>query len=228
LFDEPLSNLDAKLRVQMRAELKKLHRRLQTTVIYVTHDQEEAMTLGDRIVVMKSGVVHQCDTPLEVYDRPRDRFVASFVGTPAMNFFEGRVQVGDGEVLLETGSGVVRLPQRLGERLAGRRGEPFVLGVRSEGLSFSRDADGAGSPKACVNRWRMGVAVVEPLGSEKDVHLQTCDGVQAVARVPSHVSVVEGNDVDVFLDASRMHVFEPGEAGLNIGLNGYGAQSSVH
>ncbi|HUU82599.1 MAG TPA: sn-glycerol-3-phosphate ABC transporter ATP-binding protein UgpC [Phycisphaerae bacterium] len=228
LFDEPLSNLDAKLRVQMRAELKKLHRRLRTTVIYVTHDQEEAMTLGDRIVVMKSGVVHQCDAPLEVYDRPRDRFVASFVGTPPMNFFEGLVRVGDGDVLFETSCGQVRLPQHLGERLADRRGEAFVLGVRPEAFSFPEGGGSSGTSPEGGDHLRMRVAVVEPLGSEKDVHLQTADGGGAVARVPSHVAVVEGNDVDVFLDSSRVHVFAPGEAGLNIGLNGYGARSSVN
>jgi len=96
LFDEPLSNLDAKLRVETRAELKGLHRRLQTTTVYVTHDQEEAMTLGDRIVVMYEGVVHQCDPPLEVYERPVNRFVAGFVGTPPMNFLDGRLAGSDG------------------------------------------------------------------------------------------------------------------------------------
>ncbi len=221
LFDEPLSNLDARLRIQMRAEIKKLHRRLQTTVIYVTHDQEEAMTLGDRIVVMRAGAVHQCDAPLEVYDHPRDRFVASFVGTPPMNFFEGRVQARDGAVDFDTGSGVVRLPSTLGDRLAEHRDQPFVLGVRPEALSFT----GGDSPGSAL---RMRVAVVETLGSERDVHLQTPNGVQVVARVSSRVAVAEGDDVDVFLDVSRMHVFEPGEAGLNIGLNGYGAHSSVN
>src|SRR5690606_34398011 len=103
LFDEPLSNLDAKLRVEMRAELKKLHRRLATTTIYVTHDQEEAMTLGDRVVVMKDGVIHQCASPLEVYEQPANRFVASFVGTPPMNFLDGRVFSENGHLYFDEG-----------------------------------------------------------------------------------------------------------------------------
>ena len=141
LFDEPLSNLDAKLRVEMRAELKRLHRRLQTTTIYVTHDQEEAMTLGDRIVVMKDGQVQQCGPPLEVYDRPANRFVAGFVGTPPMNFFEGRLAGKDGGVYFDEGTASLLLPDELSGALAsaGRADGEAVLGVRPEALGLSGD-----------------------------------------------------------------------------------------
>src|SRR5206468_10455201 len=115
LFDEPLSNLDAKLRVETRAEIKKLHLRLQTTTIYVTHDQEEAMTLGDRIVVMKDGVIQQCASPLEVYDRPVNRFVAGFVGTPPMNFLNGRVEIAGATADFVFGTQRIGLPARMND-----------------------------------------------------------------------------------------------------------------
>ncbi len=253
LFDEPLSNLDARLRVHMRGELKRLHRRLNTTVIYVTHDQEEAMTLGDRIAVMRGGVMHQCASPQEVYDRPRDRFVASFVGTPPMNLFDGRLAAGDGRVCFDLGDALVRLPDRLAERVGGRVGEAVVLGIRPENLSFV--AHNGGADRLCAgcgtklhgefchgcgrrndsasggaggNRLVLRVSVVEPLGDEKDVYLQAGDGRQVIARVPSHTDVTEGTEVEVFLDVSRVHVFEPGDPGLNVGLNGYGAATSAN
>ncbi|UCG16973.1 MAG: sn-glycerol-3-phosphate ABC transporter ATP-binding protein UgpC [Phycisphaerales bacterium] len=230
LFDEPLSNLDARLRVQMRAELKKLHRDLQTTAIYVTHDQEEAMTLGDRIVVMKAGVVHQCDTPLEVYARPADRFVASFVGTPPMNFLDGRLRQIDGRVCFDEGSGVICLTEALSKRLAGRVGQPMVLGARPETLSL--DGPGSsGSPgtgaQAPANRLPMRVMVVETLGREQDVYLLTHSGAQAVVRVPADIQVTEGANVQVCFDPDRVHLFEPGENGVNVSLDGQGARTSA-
>ncbi len=220
LFDEPLSNLDARLRVQMRAELKKLHRELNTTAIYVTHDQEEAMTLGDRIVVMKSGVVHQCATPLEVYGRPVDRFVASFVGTPPMNFIEGRLRRSDGALCFDDGSDTLRLSDRLQQRLAGRENQPIVLGARPETLALA-SASGNG------NRLPMRITVVETLGPEQDVYLQTRSGVQVVARVPAEVRVTEGAEAEVRFDVNRVHLFEPGDNGVNISLDGQGARTSA-
>jgi multiple sugar transport system ATP-binding protein len=252
LFDEPLSNLDARLRVQMRAELKKLHRELRSTVIYVTHDQEEAMTLGDRIVVMRDGVIHQCGAPQAVYDTPRDRFVASFVGTPPMNFFEGKLATVDGAVCFEAGGGLIRLTETLGRRLADRVGAPAILGVRPEDLTLSapgdkdrpccsacgtalhgefchccgarREADGGRSGTSMPMR----ISVVEPLGDEKDVYLQTADGVQVIARVPSEADAVEGREVEVFFNVSGAHVFEPGETGLNMSVNGRGAAAGAN
>src|SRR5215218_2796780 len=151
LFDEPLSNLDAKLRVTTRAELKRLHHRLKTTTIYVTHDQEEAMTLGDRIVVMKDGVIQQADTPLKTYNDPVNRFVAGFIGMPPMNFFEGELKSQDGQLIFEEGRldrgktpGELTLPgtgfrlpipRHLTEPLGGSVGRHVVLGIRPEHLS---------------------------------------------------------------------------------------------
>src|ERR1035437_3034376 len=132
LFEEPLSNLDAKLRVETRAEIKKLHLRLQTTTIYVTHDQEEAMTLGDRIVVMKDGFIQQCAPPLEVYDKPVNRFVASFVGTPPMNFLTGDLKTDAKGPFFAFGTHQIRLPARMAGLVGAYIGKPMVLGVRPE------------------------------------------------------------------------------------------------
>ena len=130
LFDEPLSNLDARLRLEMRAELKRLHRQIRTTTVYVTHDQEEAMTLGERVVVMKDGVIQQCDTPFEIYERPVNRFVAGFVGTPPMNFIEGRLAGSDGRLVFESGALRLELAPTLLQS-PHVQGEPVTAGMRS-------------------------------------------------------------------------------------------------
>jgi multiple sugar transport system ATP-binding protein len=153
LFDEPLSNLDAKLRVQMRTEIKELHQRLKTTAIYVTHDQIEAMTMADRIVVMQHGVVEQLGAPLELYDRPANLFVAGFIGSPAMNFIEARIEGGNGRPVAVAADGT-QLP--LPANAAIREGSEIVYGVRPEHLTFH---DGAGGLPAEV-------VVVEPTGAE--------------------------------------------------------------
>jgi multiple sugar transport system ATP-binding protein len=201
LFDEPLSNLDAKLRVQMRAELKRLHRRLRTTTVYVTHDQEEAMTLGDRVVVMKGGLVQQEGGPLELYERPANRFVAGFVGMPPMNFLEGRVVAENGHACFE-GAGV-RLPLPSSARSAA--GRPMVLGVRPEHV-LDHPTDGAGMMKVRVS-------VVEPLGDRKDVRMTTPADVPVVGRMESHAAVAEGEEREVYVDLRRAHLFEPGDEG---------------
>ncbi len=218
LFDEPLSNLDARLRVSMRAELKKLHRQLRTTTVYVTHDQEEAMTLGDRIAVMRDGVVQQYAPPLEVYARPADRFVAGFVGTPPMNFIPGRLVTAEGARFLDVGIGRIRLA----DRFAQVTGTEFVLGIRPENLSFEDVPSGGGDSSERSLAMRCGV--VEPLGADKDVYLEGADGIRMVARIPADVEVQENSETRVYLDLDRLHLFEPGEAGVNVGLNGHGAQ----
>jgi len=215
LFDEPLSNLDARLRIQMRAELKKLHRELQTTAIYVTHDQEEAMTLGDRIAVMRAGVVQQCASPVEVYGQPVNRFVAGFVGIPPMNFFAGKLVQINGRPRFDTGFGLLDIPEAAHRAVERRMDEPFVLGARPEALTLHTVDDGVaqeGLP--------MKVTVIEILGSEKDVYLEMPAGGQVVARVPVATSVQEGSRVLVGFDRSRVHLFETGETGVNVGLNG--------
>ena len=162
LFDEPLSNLDAKLRVQMRAELKDMHARLQTTTIYVTHDQIEAMTMADLIVVMRDGVVEQVGTPLDLYDFPANTFVGSFIGSPAMNFLTGTVREADGQQVFETASGF-RLPVQASA--GGRDGLSAVLGIRPEHLQLSTPGQGLGGE----------IVAIEPTGSETFVVLQLGD-----------------------------------------------------
>src|SRR5882757_4775522 len=142
LFDEPLSNLDAKLRVQMRVELKKLHERLGTTAIYVTHDQVEAMTLGDRVVVMKVGLVQQVGDPMELYNQPANKFVAGFIGSPAMNFVNVTLTESNGSLRAETSGLSVKLPDETAQRLRGHVDREVTLGVRPEDLTVASAADG--------------------------------------------------------------------------------------
>src|SRR5881398_1426163 len=160
LFDEPLSNLDAKLRVQMRVELKKLHLRLGTTAIYVTHDQVEAMTLGDRVVVMKDGVVQQVGEPLELYNTPANKFVAGFIGSPAMNFANVKVTEANGSLLAENAGLRITLPGETAQRLRGHVGREITLGVRPEDLTVAGDATADHPSFDAV------IEVVEQLGSE--------------------------------------------------------------
>jgi multiple sugar transport system ATP-binding protein len=214
LFDEPLSNLDAKLRVETRAELKKLHRRLKTTTIYVTHDQEEAMTLGDRVVVMKDGLVQQCGAPLAIYDRPVNRFVAGFLGTPPMNFFKGRILVDPDAVCFDEGSNRIRLPDAWRERLAPYRDQEMVLGVRPENLYPRAEGSFAGKD----NVLKVRVDVTEPLGDKTDVFMRTPGHDHIVARVDSRVGLREGQELPMYIDVARVHVFRPGETGENVTL----------
>ena len=211
LFDEPLSNLDAKLRVATRAELKALHQRLRTTTVYVTHDQEEAMTLGDRIVVMSKGVIQQVGPPLEVYRTPANRFVASFIGTPPMNFLDG--------VLERTGSGPLRfradaandageplavaIPPASAPRLDPWAGKRVVLGIRPQSLRLAADA----------GDWILKLAVAEPLGDTMDLTCQTAGGERLVARTPARDGLKPGMNVRFSIDAAATHLFEPGEFG---------------
>jgi multiple sugar transport system ATP-binding protein len=210
LFDEPLSNLDAKLRVTTRAELKRLHQRLRTTTVYVTHDQEEAMTLGDRIVVMKDGRIHQADTPLNCYLRPVDRFVAGFIGMPPMNFFEGVVRETAGRLVFEEGGveGGFRVPAP--ERLRERLGQQVVVGIRPEHFQMTPVAgDGGYSVEATV-------LVVEPLGRDMDVYLKTMASEHVVARVEARADLGAGERVRLFADGGKVHFFEVGDAGRNL------------
>jgi multiple sugar transport system ATP-binding protein len=211
LFDEPLSNLDAKLRVEMRAELKRLHHRLRTTTIYVTHDQEEAMTLGDRVVVMSDGLIQQAAPPLEVYNRPVNRFVAAFVGTPPMNFLEGRLER-EGDRLWFSGDGVrLVLTGDRAEALAGRGDEPVVLGLRPEGL-YLRPTEHAKHEDQTLE---VTVGVIEPLGSTMDLFVTTSTGRRLVARVAAE-PLSSDTKATLYLDQSKLHVFEPGDYGNNL------------
>ncbi len=208
LFDEPLSNLDAQLRTQMRTEIKELHRKLETTIVYVTHDQEEAMTLGDRIAVMQDGAIRQCDTPLEVYQRPSSRFVAGFIGSPTMNFLEGRLAM-ERESPLFVGEAIrVALPNSLRTTVAEAVGSAVSLGVRPEHLSVEGARDGTTDGSAgLTGMGEMTVHAVEPLGNATNLHLLTSRGDRLLARGGSVVSVSVGQTVSAGLDAGHVHLF---------------------
>jgi multiple sugar transport system ATP-binding protein len=201
LFDEPLSNLDAKLRVQMRVELKRLHERLATTAVYVTHDQVEAMTLGDRVVVMRDGWIQQVGEPLELYARPANKFVAGFIGSPAMNFADMTVVDRNGALWIETPGLSVRVPPDRVERLRSYRGRTVTLGVRPEDLHLATGDDPAEYTFDAV------VEVVEPLGSE--ILLDVKAGPNTlVARVEPTVRVRVHEAVRLALDPDRVHFFD--------------------
>ena len=199
LFDEPLSNLDAKLRVQMRVELKRLHERLETTAIYVTHDQVEAMTLGTRVVVMKDGRVQQIGEPLELYGRPSNKFVAGFIGSPAMNFVEVAIS-GSGEALWAEAAGLrIRVPQEMSTRVRSQSGQRLTLGVRPEAVRIANGVDDYSFATA--------VDVLEPLGNEILLNFRA-GGVPMVARVDPGVRVKAHDNIRLALDPERLHFFD--------------------
>jgi multiple sugar transport system ATP-binding protein len=214
LFDEPLSNLDAKLRVEMRAELKKLHRRLSTTTIYVTHDQEEAMTLGDRVVVMKDGIVHQCASPLELYERPVDRFVAGFMGTPPMNFLQGRILAENDYLYFHEGANRIRVPDHLHEAVGPWAGQEMIMGIRPESLSPRNEGRYAGEE----NTLNLTINVIETLGREMDLYVETAEGTNMTCRVEADRSLSDGQQLPMHIDMDAVHFFEAKKDGANVGL----------
>jgi multiple sugar transport system ATP-binding protein len=215
LFDEPLSNLDAKLRVEMRAEIRQIHMNLNATTVYVTHDQEEAMTLGDRVVVMKDGVVQQCAGALEIYHHPANRFVAGFLGSPPMNFFGGRIVSEGGRLLFDEGSAKLAVPDWARAELEARVGQELTLGVRPEGMADIGHARFATKDRTLAMR----VTLVQLLGDRMDVYLATDHHPHSVAQVEAYPGVKPGDTLTVAVDPERMHFFEPGELGRHIGDN---------
>ena len=193
LFDEPLSNLDAKLRIEMRSEIKQLHRRLENTVVYVTHDQVEAMTLADRVVVMHQGRIEQAAPPLELYERPANTFVAAFIGAPSMNFVPGKVAA-DGATVALDGGGAAPLPARRGN-LAGRA---VTLGIRPEHVLPS---DGAAA-------LQLRVGEIEPLGPHQ-LAIGDLAGARFVAQLPPHHPLAIGGACLIGFDPERIHLFDP-------------------
>ena len=201
LFDEPLSNLDALLRVQMRVELKKLHNRLNTTAIYVTHDQVEAMTLGDRVVVMKGGMVQQVGDPLELYNAPLNRFVAGFIGSPAMNFAAVRLRDADGGLRADSSGFGIDVPAEVGARLRPYAGRDVIIGIRPEDLQV---ANGSHPPGQCFDAV---VEVVERLGPEILLDLQVGEQTMVAAVEPT-VGAKRGDKLRFALRPERLHFFD--------------------
>lgn len=204
LFDEPLSNLDAKLRVQMRMEISKLHRKLGATMIYVTHDQVEAMTMGDRIVVMKDGYIEQIDTPIDLYTQPVNRFVAGFIGSPAMNFMEGTLQQNGSLTFREADSGLsIVLSDERKSSLAGYINLPITLGIRPEDISVAR-ADSAENDSAVIE---LKVELLEPMGNEIILHASS-NALEFVARVVPQELPDPGQNIRLAFARSKFHFFD--------------------
>ncbi len=198
LMDEPLSNLDAKLRVETRANIARLHQRLGTTTVYVTHDQVEAMTMGDRIAVMRDGLLQQVGTPQDLYDHPMNVFVAGFIGSPAMNFASAAISDGG----LTMGTQKLGMSGRLSELIQGRaQGSNVLLGFRPEHLDLVQQGDAALRIPAKVD-------VVEYLGNEELLHAQI-EGAEIVALVPSDRQVAAGAQVEFTVPADKLHLFDP-------------------
>jgi multiple sugar transport system ATP-binding protein len=203
LMDEPLSNLDAKLRVQMRAELQKLHNRLQTTIIYVTHDQVEAMTMGDRIVVMKDGVIQQVGKPLEIYDNPNNVFVAGFIGTPPMNFMEGVLRKENGRLCVDMGTFKLFVPEGKFKTADMYVDKEIIFGIRPENISELDDTPDAKEEDVVVAT----VDVSELIGSE--TYLWVSNGEHSfTARVDAHTRAEDGSDHQLVFNTQKMHLFD--------------------
>ncbi len=199
LFDEPLSNLDAKLRVQMRAEISSLHTRLQATMVYVTHDQVEAMTMGDKIVVMKSGIIQQIGSPLKLYNDPINRFVASFMGTPPMNIGAADVLEENGKIIAKEEGMMVVIPASREEKLRPYIGRKVLLGVRSEDLNFTT--------QPTENNLRAAVSVIEPLGNETHLYIETKEN-QYIARALPENEFRVGGEVNFTPNVDKMQIFD--------------------
>lgn len=203
LFDEPLSNLDAKMRVQMRTELNKLHTRLQSTMIYVTHDQTEAMTMGNRIVVMKDGIIHQVADPISLYNNPVNKFVAGFIGSPPMNFINGKVIKKDGKFFFKESDFSVKIAEDMYGKISQYEEKDIIFGIRPEDIYdklFVAEASVDNTVKAVVE-------IVEPMGAE--VFLYIIAGKNSLlARVGARDNPEVGQDIDLVFDTSRAHFFD--------------------
>jgi multiple sugar transport system ATP-binding protein len=206
LLDEPLSNLDAKLRTQMRSQIALLHKRLETTFIYVTHDQTEAMTMADRIVVMKDGVVQQFDTPSNLYNHPCNMFVAGFIGTPQMNFIDATIITCSGELCALVDDITVPLPLRMQENENVKKyvGKPIVYGIRCEDMHIN-------SSYALENKQNeitLKADLAEMMGSEVYIYSSINDK-EIIAKVRSDTNISSGDSVKLYIDTEKVHLFDP-------------------
>jgi multiple sugar transport system ATP-binding protein len=203
LFDEPLSNLDAKMRVQMRTELNKLHIRLQSTMIYVTHDQTEAMTMGNRIVVMKDGIIQQVAGPITLYDNPVNKFVAGFIGSPPMNFINGKIIKKEGKLFFKEEVFTVKIVEDMYKKIMPYEGKEIVFGIRPEDIYdklFTQAASGDNTVRAVVE-------IVEPMGAEVYLYLNAGKS-HIIARVGGHDKPEINQDLDVVFDMANAHFFD--------------------
>jgi multiple sugar transport system ATP-binding protein len=203
LMDEPLSNLDAKLRVQARAEISKLHQRLETTFIYVTHDQVEAMTMGTRIAVLNAGILQQIDTPQNLYDYPSNIFVAGFIGSPAMNFFDAELKKRDGDVVVDTGDFQVTVPQEQADVYQPHLGERVTFGIRPEDI-HDPNYSPPGIKEATLEA---NVTVTELMGNEVVVYLET-DQNEFLGRFDPRTDASVGQKIQIALNMGNMHIFD--------------------
>ncbi|HET6445851.1 MAG TPA: sn-glycerol-3-phosphate ABC transporter ATP-binding protein UgpC [candidate division Zixibacteria bacterium] len=204
LMDEPLSNLDAKLRVSARASISKLHKRLETTFIYVTHDQVEAMTMGDRIMVIQDGVLQQLDSPRKLYNKPNNVFVAGFIGSPSMNFFNSTLVAEEGSLFVDTGDFRIPVPESQKSAFGDYSGKEVVLGIRPEHIHSAEFAP----PSIDAAPITANVEVVELLGHELHLFLNSGSN-SCVSIVDTRMAPTVGNDVDLVVDAEQMHLFDP-------------------
>jgi multiple sugar transport system ATP-binding protein len=205
LFDEPLSNLDAKLRVQTRSQLTRLHQRLATTFIYVTHDQVEAMTMASRIAVMKDGVLQQIDTPQHLYDHPNNVFVAGFIGSPSMNFFDATLVESDGKLEINAGGFRLEVPAAKANEWRQYKGREVIFGIRPEDIH----AKPFTPPGILESDVMARVDVTELMGNEIFLYLMTKDNKQFIARVDPRVQTHPGEDIDLAINMSNAHIFDP-------------------
>ncbi|WP_038025684.1 ABC transporter ATP-binding protein [Synechococcus sp. PCC 7336] len=204
LMDEPLSNLDAKLRVQARAEISKLHQKLGATFVYVTHDQVEAMTMGSRIAVLKDGVLQQIDTPANLYNHPKNVFVAEFIGSPSMNLFAALLLDRDGDLVVKTEAFELKLPERKAEQFRPYRDLPVIFGLRPENIHDPQYPVPDISPESVTAK----VSVMEMMGNEVVVYLESPDGSEFVARIDPRTAMKVGDSVPLWFDMEGLHLFD--------------------
>jgi multiple sugar transport system ATP-binding protein len=203
LFDEPLSNLDAKLRVQVRRELARLHERIENTIVYVTHDQIEAMTLADRIVIMDRGKIMQVGSPMEVFNNPKNQFVAGFIGSPAMNFLEVHVLEENGVLVMQGGGFKFEVPAHLRDRFLRAKDHEAVLGIRPQHI-YDRETTGRLENAQSL---RLNVEIIEPVGVELILY-GSCGSAQLTACVDPKSRAVQHRDSDFLVDMNQIHLFD--------------------
>lgn len=203
LLDEPLSNLDAKLRTEMRSQIARLHKELQTTFVYVTHDQTEAMTMADRIVVMRDGVIQQADTPHELYNHPINAFVAGFIGSPQMNFINSVVKIENSRAYICFGSVKMVAPARMYADLKSMNGHEIILGIRPEDLHGEAEF----RDEASSNKIKITAESTEMLGAEMNIYSHIA-GAKIIARVSGDADIDDGDSVTLFADVNKLHIFD--------------------